>query len=261
MTIIQSVNRALSIMDLFSYARPSLSIAEISQDLGLAKATVHNLVRTLEAQGYLDQDRATRRYRLGTRLLALGTIMAGTLEVNQMASGPLSRLADNTGLVGRVAVWDTDAALVTLTVRPQYSESQAVRIGPRVEAYCSSIGRILLAYAGPGVAAEYLARVRPIAHTPKTVVDKAELAAELEATRQRGYAAHSQQMSLGRASIAAPIRGREGKVIAAVSLTGSPDRLTGPERESLLGRLLPVADEISRRLGHVPGATASRLGS
>jgi DNA-binding IclR family transcriptional regulator len=253
MTTIQSVNRALSILDLFSFARPSLSLTEISQELKLAKGTTHNLIKTLESKGFLNQDPETRRYRLGSHLLALGTIMAGNLDINRMASGPIRRLADKTDLICRVAIWDSDAALVTLNAISQYTDSQALRIGPRVDAYCSSIGRVLLAFAEPGVSKAYLDQLQPVAHTSQTVVDKGELAAELAATRQRGYAIHSQQVSLGRASIAAPIRGRGGEVVAAVSLTGSPDRIMDREKERLVAELLTVADEISNRLGHRPG--------
>ena len=103
MTTIQSVQRALSILELFSYARPDLSLAEISQELGLAKATAHNLIRTLEGKGFLSQDLQTRRYRLGSRLLALGAIMSGTLELNRMAASRIKQAGrlHRAGLPGR----------------------------------------------------------------------------------------------------------------------------------------------------------------
>ena len=253
MVTIQSVNRALTILDLFSYARPSLSLGEISQDLGLAKGTTHNLVKTLELRGFLSQDPETRRYSLGSHLLALGTIMAGNLEVNRVAAGVVNQLADETGLISRVSVWDRDAVLVTLHAAPKYSESQAHRIGPRVEAYCSSLGRAILAFLEPDLLREYLDRVRMVALTPFTITDKEALRIELEATRKRGYALHEQEMVVGRASLAAPIRGRDGQVAASTSLTGNPDEILGDNHQSLAAKLLANADKISRRLGYIPG--------
>lgn len=257
MTIIQSVSRALSILDLFSYARPSLSIAEISRGLGLAKPTTHNLVRTLEAKGYLDQDPQTRRYRLGARLLALGTIMSGTLELNQVASGLVNMVADRTELVCRVGIWDRDAILVTLNAAPKYSEAQAHRIGPRVDAYCSSLGRAILAHLEPEPLADYLAEAVLAPLTAKTITDKDALRAELAETRERGYALNLEEMALGRASLAVPIRGREGQVTASASLTGNPARIVSDDQENLVNELFAMADNIGRRLGHLPGMSGA----
>lgn len=253
MTIIQSVDRALSILDLFSYARPSLSIAEISQEMGLAKGTAHNLVRTLETKGYLNQDQLTRRYRLGSKLLVVGTIMSGTLELNQVAAGVVNQLADETGLISRVAVWDKDAVLVTLNAAPKYSENQVHRVGPRVEAYCSSLGRAILAFLKPEQQREYLEQADLAALTSHTIIDREKLLSELEATWKRGYAVNAQEMALGRASLAVPIRGRDGNVAASTSLTGSPDEILGDNQQSLVAKLFANADKISRRLGYMPG--------
>ena len=109
----------MDILNLFSYSTPRLGITEIANALGLAKGTVHNIVHTLEESGFLQQDPETRKYFLGNKLFTLGSIMAGTLEINQKASGPTYHLARKTDCVCRLARWDNDAALVTLSALPK----------------------------------------------------------------------------------------------------------------------------------------------
>lgn len=257
MVIIQSVSRALSILSLYSYARPSLSIAEMTRALGLPKGTVYNLARTLEHEGFLRQDMPSRRYLLGPRVLALGAIMAGTLEINQMAANQIRRLADKLEMICRLAIWDNDAALVTLNAAPSYPEGSAGRIGPRVEAYCSSIGRLLLAYMEAEEVTRYLDRVKLVPINANTIVEPDRLLEELALIKKQGYALSYQEMAIGRASLAVPVRDSSGLVIAAMSVTGGPDRVDRDKVEPLLMELLPAADEVSRRMGHMPGTVAA----
>ena len=131
---IQSVDRALQILSLFSHRHSVLGIAEISRSLNLPKGTVHGLVRTLVSQGYLHQEQRSRKYRLGLKLYELGIVMVGTLEINQKAAGPANQIAKKTRLLSRVAIWDGDSAVITLNAYPRPRPSFHPQIGPRVHA-------------------------------------------------------------------------------------------------------------------------------
>jgi DNA-binding IclR family transcriptional regulator len=137
--MIQSINKALAILSLFSYSKPSYGLMEIASILGLPKGTAHNIIRTLEENKFLQQDKETRKYSLGAKILTLGTVMTGTIEINRQGAGPTRILANKTGLLGRIAIWDQDAALITYEILPRTAESISRRIGPRVAAYCSAI--------------------------------------------------------------------------------------------------------------------------
>ena len=256
---IQSIQRAIDILSLFSHARPRWGITEIAQVSGLAKGTVHNIVSTLSRAGFLQQDAETRRYALGPNIFALGTIMAGTLDVNQKAAGPAHRLASQTGMISRVAIWDTDAALVTLNVTPDYSSSLSQQIGPRVVAYCSAIGRALLAHLPEPDLNSYLDRVKRVPYTPQTVTDRKKLLNILDKTRERGYAVNDQELAIGQTSIAAAIFQSGGRLAASISLTGRSDQVKGPELEGLVSMLRITAAEISRYLGHYPAAAEAPI--
>ena len=113
-----------------------------------------------------------------------------------------------------MAVWDNDAALVTLNVNPKYGSSLSQQIGPRVVAYCSAIGRALLAHLAPSDLEIYLERWKPVTFTPHTVTDKKELLRILDRTRRQGYALNDQELAPGQSAIAAAIF-RSGGTLAA----------------------------------------------
>ncbi len=248
--MIHSIEKAIGILSLFSYARPRWGISEIAHALDLPKGTAHNLVKTLLTAGLLRQDSETRRYSLGPRLFSLGAITAGTLEINQKAGGPAHKLASQTGLVCRIAIWDADAVLITLNVTPQYTEAMATQIGPRVAAYSSAIGRVFLAYMETRELDVYLKSVPFVTFTGRTIVSRSRLKRELKATRERGFAVNDQEMAMGRSSLAACIRGRGGTPEAAISLTGSPGQVLGEQKDLLVSKLRSTAAEISRYMGY-----------
>lgn len=249
---IQSIQRALDILSLFSQSKPRWGLTEIAGSMGLAKGTAHNIINTLVQGGFLKQDPETRRYELGHKLFTLGTIMAGTLEINQKAGGMAQQLAGRTGLVCRLAIWDHDAALVTLNAAPHYSDSLSQQIGPRVVAYCSAIGRALLAYLAPDALEAYLNTVKLSAFTPYTVTDRNRLVEILNETRDRGYALNHEELIVGQTSIAATIFKNQGRLSASISLSGSSDLVMGPQKSSIITDLRRTAIEISRYMGHHP---------
>jgi len=253
--IIQSVDRALDILSLFSYARPRWGITDIALAMNLPKGTIHNIVSTLDSGGFLKKDEETRKYCLGPKLFSLGTIMGGTLEINQKASGPAHSLAERTGLVCRIAIWDHDAALVTMEVAPRNYKALAQRLGPRVAAYCSAIGKSLLAYLTNSEIRVYLDQTELVPFTPNTITREDLLLEELERTRTRGYAINNEEIALGRASVATTIFGSGGRVVGAISQAGTVEQLHGSDKNSIARSLQAAAGEISAAMGHYP-ATA-----
>ena len=249
--MIQSVDKAIGILSLFSFAHPRWGISDMAKAMGMPKGTLHNLVSTLAAAGFLQQDPETRRYSLGPKLFTLGSIMSGTLEINQKAAGPAHRLAvaNRFDLPGGhmgpgrsahhaercPAVYrnpgDSDRAAGGSIVRPS--------------------GRMLLAGLDPREADSYVSALKPAAFTARTIISKTDLKRELKETRQRRYALNNQEIAAGRASVAVAIFQKGGTPAAAMSLTGSPDQIFGKNEGRILSGLRATAAEISRYMGHV----------
>jgi DNA-binding IclR family transcriptional regulator len=247
---IQSVYRALSLLSLFGRRHPHLGVTEISRMMNLPKGTVHGFVRTLSKMKYLQQDPITRKYRLGLKIYELGAILADSLEINQKAAGPSRQLAYRTRLTSRVAVWDGDSALLTLIIDPRYHYSFVQQIGPRIPAYCSAVGKVLLAFLERQALSTYVDQTELVPHTPNTITQKEKLLKELEEIRRRGYSKDREESTPGLVCVAAPIFGRDGKLEAAISLSGDPDRVLGKQMKEFVDLLVKTAREISRSMGY-----------
>jgi len=250
---VQSVERALKILTLFSHRHPVLGISEISRLMELPKGTAHGLTRTLVKHGFLNQDQSSKKYRLGLKLHELGIILSGTLELNQKAAGPCHQISRRTQLLSRIGLWDGEAVVITLNTHPIPMPVLPHQVGPRIHAYCSGIGKAILAFLAEETLNAYLSRTRLTAFTPHTNTDRDKLLADLETTRLRGYSIDCEEAVRGLACIGAPIFDSGGSVAGSLSLSGPVNQVLGENAASLADEVLATATEISRFLGYFPG--------
>jgi IclR family KDG regulon transcriptional repressor len=249
---IQSVSRAFRILSLFTHNTPRLGITEISRAMDLPKGTVHGLTRTLLRGGFLQQDPNTSKYFLGLKIYELGVILAASLEINVKSAGPAYQLTKRTRLVSRIAIWDGNSALITLIIDPRSYSSFVHQMGPRVPAYCSAVGKILLAFLKDEELEAYLKQTELVPYTSRTITQREKLVRELERTRQRGYSTDREETVLDLACIGVPLFGRGGRLEASMSLSGDPGRIYGEQAKGLVEALLKTAREISRSMGSFP---------
>ena len=251
--LIQSVNRALQILNLFSLSNPQLGITQISRELGLHKGTVQGLVRTMTNAGFLQRDGDTRRYQLGLKIYELGVVLAGSLEINQKASAPAHNLAKQTQHLIRTAILDGDSVLVTLDAYPTPQRFFTWQFGPRAPIYCTALGKALLAFSSRQEIEAFLKRVKLIPYTPNTITKKDKFMRELEETRRRGYSINQGENLLARAAIGAPIFGHTQRPVASMCIVGDPSYILGEGKESLAEKVMKTALEISLLMGHSQG--------
>jgi DNA-binding IclR family transcriptional regulator len=247
---IQSVQRATDIISLFCKSPHRLGITEIATALKLNKGTVWGLVTTLEQEQFLQQDPDTRKYGVGPKLFELGMVYVSNLEINVKASRPAQTLADRTGLTARIGILDNDSIMITYHAVPRSEDYMAHQIGPRVPAYCSAIGKALLANLKPAQLKEYLRSVDLVRHARNTIVNRAQLRSDLEETRERGYSIAREEMSPGLAALGAPIFGRNHELVGAISISESPGIVLGKRMEKLSNELMHAAAGISREMGY-----------
>ena len=165
---IQSVQRAIDIVSLFSKSHPTFRLTEIAESLGLSVSTVYGIVSTLEQNGFLQNDPHIRQYRLGSKIFELGAYFAASLEINLHARGPAQAMAQRTNFNVRVGIWDRNSVLITLFAFPQGTPNIAPNFGPRVIPYCSAIGRAILAFMEEEGCLYYLEREQLVKHTKYT---------------------------------------------------------------------------------------------
>ncbi len=253
----QSLERGLAILSAFKPELPELGISELARELDLSRSTSHRYVATLARLGYLQQNTATRKYRLGPRVLDLGLSAINSMELRQISSPHLQQLSDETGRTVNMAILD-GADIVYIercrTSGPGQREIDlALHVGSRLPAYCTSMGKVLLAYLPAAEQKALIERIDFVDRGPNTIMTSGALAAELERVRARGVAVNNEELAYGLRSIAVPVWGQTGEVVAAINLAvhrsaGSIEDLV----DRLSSMLTRAAAEISARLGYRP---------
>ena len=228
-----------------------MALAQVAGALGLAKGTAHGLLRTLHEVGFVDQDPASGRYRVGADLLHLGST---TLDLNELRSLSLNwvdTLAARTGEAARIAAYREGQVVVAHHVFRTGPGLQVMDTGSAVSLHGSALGKVLLAF-DPGAARSIVGQTLE-SLTFRTVTDRSQLLRELADVRDAGSAASVEEVEPDLAGIAAPVRDRGGYVVAAVGIDGPVARICdsrlGPRRE-LVDEVVSVARAISRVLGH-----------
>jgi IclR family pca regulon transcriptional regulator len=218
----QSLERGLAILSAFRSGRPLLGVSELARDVGLSRSTAHRYISTLAGLGYLDQDPGSRKYRLGPRVLDLGFSAINSMDLREVAAPHLQALSDETGHTVNMAVLD-GADIVYIdrcrtSQRGQRDIDLNLHIGSRLPAYCTSMGKVLLAALPDDECREVLERVDFAQRGPNTLTARDELLRELEHVRRAGLAVNNEELAYGLRSIAAPVHEQSGDVVAAINL-------------------------------------------
>ena len=228
---------------------------DLAREVELSRSTAHRYIATLTELGYLQQDGATRKYRLGPRVLDLGFSAITSMELREISLPHLQQLSDETGHTVNMAILDGTDIVYVERVRSSRQGQRDIdlnlHVGSRLPAYCTSMGKVLLAFLPPERQREVIDRSELSRRGPNTITAKAELVDELERVRARGLAVNNEELAYGLRSIAAPVRSQSGEVVAAINLAVHRSMVSVEDLVANLGPpLLRAADEISARSGY-----------
>src|SRR4051812_7241114 len=182
----QSLERGLAILSTFGSARPLLGVSDLSREVGLSRSTTHRYVSTLAALGYLQQDTETKKYRLGPRVLDLGFSAINSMELRHVSAPHLQQLSDATGHTVNMAVLDGVDIVYIERCRSSRAAPEIdlnLHVGSRLPAYCTSMGKVLLAFLPPEELQARLETLQLARRGPNTITAKRELLKELERVR------------------------------------------------------------------------------
>jgi DNA-binding IclR family transcriptional regulator len=247
---VQSIERAAAILRLLAGGPRRLGLGEVAASLGLAKGTAHGILRTLQHVDFVEQDEATGKYQLGAALLHLGT---SYLDVNELRSRSINwadALAARSGEAVRLGTPLEGRVLVVHHVFRPDDTLQTLDVGALLPLHASSLGKVLLAFGTAPLESALESELET--YTRHTLVVPEHLTRALAEVRELGWAAEVQEMSMGEAGVAAPIRGHGGLVVGAIGMSGPVERICdgqGRPRPSLITLLREAARAISRDLG------------
>ncbi len=239
-----SLARGLAVVQAFSDSRKPQTIAQISQKTGIPRAAVRRCLYTLQQLGYVDAEH--NNFSLRPKVLTLGYSYLSSTPLTVSSQPYLNNISRELGESSSLAVLDDGEVLYVARAATTRVMSVALNTGSRLPAYCTSLGRVMLAHLAPDELNAYFARTRLKAMTEKTVTTQKRLREILAGVRQTGYAINDEELELGLRSISVPVRGASGQVVAALNVGAQAARVSvGRMQGEFLPVLLRGAQELS----------------
>ena len=221
---VDAAAKALELLSVFSFREPRLSLADLANRTGIPRATAFRLLSTLEQSGFLAKDHGA--YQLGIKCFVLGNIVAGGLDLRETAHPHLVALRDTTRETTQIAILDHWQVVYLERVPSPYpSGVMRTRAGAILPAYCTGLGKTLLAHSPQPEVEAWIGTQKFPALTPRTITSAKRLLKELRVIRERGYGIDDEEREKGVRCLAAPVRNHNGDVVAAISVAAPVDRV------------------------------------
>ena len=248
---VDAAAKALELLSVFSFREPRLSLADLAKRTGIPRATAFRLLSTLEQSGFLAKEHGA--YQLGIKCFVLGNIVAGGLDLRETAHPHLVALRDATRETTQIAILDHwQVVYLERMLSPLPVGFMRSRAGAILPAYCTGLGKMLLAFMPEDDVAAWAATQRFPAITPHTITSGKRLLKELRVIRERGYGLDDEEREKGVCCIAAPVLNHTGEVVASISVAGPKQRMPKELVGSTVATaVLAAASAISIDLGFV----------
>jgi DNA-binding IclR family transcriptional regulator len=248
----QSVDRALSVLKVFTGGRAELRVSDVAKAAGLGLSTASRLLATLESAGFVDRDPVSGLYRLGLDTVTLGGAVLNAHPVHREARQVAQNLAAEHGLGANVAVRRGGRLFYLLNFEGRQSPRSFVLAGQHNPLHATGLGKSLLSGLSAAERRELLPAGTLTGYTPHTVTTHERLDSEIATAAARGYATEVEELALGRACVAVPIRDGSGAVVAGLSVSGPLSVIDlGTREPALANAVIEAADSISVGLGYV----------
>jgi len=252
---VQSIGRAFAILEEVARNRDGIGLADLSKRVGLHNSTTFHLVRTMVSLGYIRQIKDSKRYRIGRPLFALAASALDEMEMVSMATPVLDDLARETGESSHFAARMGDAVVVMARTSGPSAFQLAERVGVVRPAYCTALGKIILAALRPDQLERYLERIELKSLTPSTITEPARLRREIDEVRKAGIAFDDGEFDGEVRCAAMAIRDFSGQVVGAIGISGPVWRLSIQALQSRSRHLEAAAARLSQAFG-APAAKA-----
>jgi DNA-binding IclR family transcriptional regulator len=244
-----SVQRTLEVLEAVALVPGDIGISELATSLGQPKSSVHRFLANLEARGLVEQDPATSRYTVGLRLYGLAAGLSHKVQsgvgLPAATHAIFSQAVGDLGETGYVGVLDRGEVLYVDSVEGGEVVRATAPVGTRRPIYCTAVGKVLVSEMDQASRDQVLGGSSWERLTPHTVTDQEQFERDLVRIREQGYAIDVEEFSMGLTCLGAPIRDADGRMIAAVGVTGPAWRLEGAHLEAAVEALLHAAKAIS----------------
>lgn len=239
----QTVVNALRLLECFA-KEEELGITELSEAINVGKTVTARLVSSLEEYGYLRQNPATKKYRLGMKLVYLGSLVQDRKELIQVVEPYLRQLSREFQISAHMAIQERGGSMILSKISMGPVVYMNSRVGSTLPLHASATGKCLLAFGEPQALNSVYLRGELERYTEFTITDPTKFVEEIQIVRKQGYAMDNEESNLGLTCLGIPLLDARGKLVAAVSLSGQTQFVL-KEKESLYRRLKDVQRELS----------------
>ena len=248
---INSVAKALSVLEIIGKSEKELTLTEIARILDMHKSTVFRLLSTLENNGFITRDNISGKYKLGLKILQLAGELLENIDLRKIARPVLERLVEDCNETVHLVVLDKNYIIYIDKVESCNTIRLYSRIGVQGFAHSTSAGKVMLAFLPERRLKNLILEAELPKRTPNTIIDYEVLMEHLAMVRKKGYAVDDIENEAGVRCVAAPVRNHLGQVVAAVSIAGPSERMTIDRIEnSLCHKVMEATEKISRLLGY-----------
>ncbi len=251
MSSVQSVDRALNIMEIISDYSNGLGITDISEKSSLHKSTVHRILKTLIDNGYVEQDGVSKNYLITFKLYNLGKRKIENLDIVKVAKPSIEILSTKVKETVHLVIRDGADVVYIDKVEADNTINMSSKVGRRSPVYCTSVGKSMLAYETDEVIKSVWDESNILKYTENTIIDYNNFLRELAKVKELGYALDNEENEIGVVCIGAPIFDHTNKVIGAISISGPSNRIENKGIETLKEEILKMVKNISRDLGYI----------
>ena len=248
---IQSIEKCFTILDCLHARQRLLTLEEITRITGYKKTSCFRLLKTMRMLGLVELAPATKKYRYGPRLAAIGLSALKHMDLRQCALPILRRLRDETGETVNLTILSGSEILYVERVMSDYLVNVNVNVGDRLPVYCASMGKVILAHLPETRLAEIVSAIRFTPKTEKTIVSKSTLLEELKQIKKNGFAINDEELEKGLRAVAAPIFNYMGEAFAATNIAWTTAR--HPDRDAFsyfAEKIVAAAAQISRSMSY-----------
>ena len=238
--VIQSVTNALNLLEEFKGNRNELGVTELSKRLNLHKNNVFRLLATLEAKGYIEQNKATENYRLGVKSLELGQTFIKQLGVVRQAKPFLRAIVEKCNEMAYVGIVRQNSVVYLNVEEANQTVRVLNRVGWRLPIHCTAIGKVQVAFLSEDELAKLGILDNMKRFTPNTIVDRGAFLKHLKEVAKQGYAIDNEEYDLGVRCVGVPLLDYTGHVVGGISVSGPSCRMTD---EVLKREIIPAVKE------------------
>jgi DNA-binding IclR family transcriptional regulator len=243
----KTLYKAMKVLDCFSVGKPELGVTDISEQLGLYKSNVHNMLDTFVKSGYLEQNAENGKYRLSNKILELAYIISSNISFRKTILPYMQELAESTGETIYLAIPDEGGVLYLDSASPKNTMTVKTVLGIKAPLYCTGIGKAMLAYMPEEAVREVLSK-ELVPYTETTITDPDQLRQELVSIRTQGFSVDHMEHQFGIKCVGVPVLNNRREVVAGLSISGPSLRFDEANIREYAGKLSTVLQQIAGRI-------------